>query len=168
MNAREKTKVLGFRSYSKREQKERERAMTDRASTLTVYMLQRLLAQEGVRVSRDLSDQEKDKFYTTPINETYDYAYNNGYSLYDLESVMRGIQDFATHLERMANFANGEMWKLSFAMTGENKFEYVPLKKISDLTTALKETFKHEDEAPEESDEPEATPIEETQIQPAV
>lgn len=141
MNAREKTEFLGFRSYSAREQKERERAFTERGSNLTVFFLKALLSQEDVMVSRDLNEQQKEKFYTKAVNETFDYALNNGYTMYDLESVSRNIQDLGTITERMANFASGEFFKLAYSLTGENKFEYVPLKKIIDLTKVAKDVF---------------------------
>ena len=57
MNAREKTEFLGFRSYSEREQREREKMFTQRASELTVYFLKTLLSQEELMISRDLSDR---------------------------------------------------------------------------------------------------------------
>ena len=141
MNAREKTEFLGFRSYSPREQKEREKNFTSRGSELTVLFLKTLLDQEDLMISRDLTDQQKEKYYTEAINKTFDYALNNGYSMYDLESVVRNIQDLGTVTERMSNFASGEFFKLAYSLTGENKFEYVPLKKIIDLTKVAKEVF---------------------------
>lgn len=141
MNAREKTEFLGFRSYSEREQKEREKAFTSRASELTVFFLKTLLAQEELMISRDLSDQQKEKYYTKAVNDTYEYALNNNFSMYDLESVSRSIQDLGAVTERMANFASGEFFKLSYSLTGENKFEYVPLKKIMDITKVAKDVF---------------------------
>ena len=76
-------------------------------------------------ISRDLSEQQKEKFYTKAVNETFDYALNNNYTMYDLESVSRNLQDLGTVTERMANFASGEFFKLAYSLTGENKFEYV-------------------------------------------
>lgn len=141
MNAREKTEFLGFRSYSEREQREREKNFTTRASELTVFFLKTLLAQEEVMISRDLTDQQKEKYYTKAVNDTYDYALNNNFTMYDLESVSRSIQDLGATAERMANFASGEFFKLAYSLTGENKFEYVPLKKIMDITKVSKEVF---------------------------
>ena len=141
MNAREKTEFLGFRSYSPREQKEREREFTQRGSELVIFFLKKLFEQEEIMISRDLSEQQKEKFYTKAVNETFDYALNNNYTMYDLESVSRNLQDLGTVTERMANFASGEFFKLAYSLTGENKFEYVPLKKIMDITKVAKEVF---------------------------
>jgi len=141
MNAREKTEFLGFRSYSEREQKEREKMFTQRGSELTVLFLKKLLEQEDIMISRDLTEQQTEKYYVATINNLYDYAVNNGYTMYDLESVARNLQDLGTHAEHMLNFAVGEPWKLSYALTGENKLEYVPLKRIMDITKVAKDVF---------------------------
>jgi hypothetical protein len=141
MNAREKTEFLGFRSYSEREQKIREKMFTQRGSDLTIHFLKTLLAQEELMIARDLSEQQREKYYVEIINNMYDYAVNNDYTMYDLESVARNLQDLGTQAERMLNFAVGEPWKLSYALTGENKLEYVPLKKIMDLTKVAKDVF---------------------------
>jgi hypothetical protein len=141
MNAREKTEFLGFRSYSPREQKEREKNFINKGSELTVLFLKTLLEQPELLISRDLTDQQKEKYYIEAVNNTFDYALNNGFSMYDLESVSRSIQDLGAVTERMANFASGEFFKLAYSLTGENKFEYVPLKKIMDLTRVAKDVF---------------------------
>ena len=141
MNATEKTKFLGFRSYSQKETKEREKAFKKRSSDLTIYFLKELLDQEDLMISRDLSDQDKEKFYAKAVNKTYDYALQNDYCLYDLESVVKSIQDLAVFSERMANFANGEYYKLSYALTGENKFEYASMRKLMDITKVAMEVF---------------------------
>lgn len=141
MNAREKTEFLGFRSYSEREQREREKIFTQKASELTIYFLKTLLAQEELMISRDLTEKQKEQYYTKAVNETFDYALNNGFTMYDLESVSRGIQDLGAVTERMANFASGEFFKLAYSLTGENKFEYVPLKRIMDITKVAKDVF---------------------------
>lgn len=150
MNAGEKTKFLGFRSYSQRETKEREKMFKQRCSELTIHFLKTLLEQPDLMVSKDLGEQDKDKFYSVAVNKTYDYALQNEYSLYDLESVARTLQDLAVYAERMANYANGEYYKLSYALTGENKFEYAPMKKIADITKVANDVF--EKETPVEDD----------------
>lgn len=156
MNATEKTKHLGFRSYSQREIKERERAFKERASDLTIFFLKALLDQEGVMIANTLSDQEKEKFYTVAVNKTYDYALSKGYSLYNLESVVKTLQDLAVYSERMANYAQGEYFKLSYALTGENKFEYVSMQKLEDIRKVASEVFPKgeilEDEEPVDSE----------------
>lgn len=161
MNAREKTEYLGFRSYSERENKEREKMFTRKMSELTVFFLQSLLNQEELMIARDLTDIQKEKYYSKAINETYDYALKNDYSLYDLEAVARTLQDLGTMAERMSNFASGEFFKLTYALTGENKFEMVSLKKIADITASAKAVFKHE-EAPEEDGTVLEQPVEDT------
>jgi len=141
MNATEKTKFLGFRSYSQRETKERERMFKEKASELTVFFLKTLLEKEDVKISRDLSDEEKQKNYSDAVNKTYEYALQGNFSLYDLEGVARTIQDLSVFAERMANYAQGEYYKLSYALTGENKFEYVSMKKLMDITKVASDVF---------------------------
>lgn len=145
MNATERTKFLGFRSYSEKEKKLRQKEFIKKGSELTVMFLKAILAKENVVISRDMSDQEKDAMYKDVINETYDFAFNNGYTTYDLESVTRNLQDLAVMTERMANFANGEHAKLSFALTGENKFEFAPMKTMANITKTALEVFPREE-----------------------
>lgn len=154
MNAKEKTKFLGFRSYSQRETKEREKLFKQKCSDLTIYFLKTLLEQPELVISKDLSEQDKEKFYAAAVNKTYDYALQNDYSLYDLESVVRTIQDLSVFAERMANFANGEYYKLSYSLTGENKFEYASMKKIADITKVANDVFVKEDPIEDEITDP--------------
>lgn len=144
MNATERTKFLGFRSYSEKEKKQREREFKKRGSDLTIKFLQTLMAQENLVISRDMSPQEKEAMYKKTVTDTYDYAFENGYSTYDLESVARNLQDLAVISERMANYANGEHVKLAYALTGENKFEYVPVKTMTNLTQTALDVFPRE------------------------
>ena len=145
MNATEKTKVLGFRSYSERELKLREKKFAKDGSDLTVFFLRKLLSNPDVAVDRTMNDVDKQKMYQDAINDTYNYAFENGYSLTNVEAVARNIQDLGAIAERMANFANGEYLKLSYALTGENKFEMAPLSKIESLRKVASEVFPKEE-----------------------
>ena len=141
MNATEKTAFLGFRSYSQKEQKIREKETIKRGSELTVVFLQELLKKEDVVISKYLTEEQREANYKTAINTVYDYAFNNGYSLSDLESVEKNLVDLAIFTQRLSNYASGEYFKLAYAITGENKFEYASLKKIADITAVAKDTF---------------------------
>jgi len=145
MNATERTKLLGFRSYSEKEKKQRQKDFQRRGSELTLKFLHELMLNENLVISRDLSDAEKEATYMTALNTTYDFAFKNDYTTYDLESVTRNLQDLAVMTERMANYANGEHAKLSFALTGENKFEYASIKKMANITQTALDVFPREE-----------------------
>lgn len=160
MNATEKTAFLGFRSYSQKEQKQRERDAIRRGSELTIKFMTDLLAVPDLVVSKYSNEETKEKNYKEVITGLYNFAFNNGYSLSDLESVEHNLMDLAIFSQRLTNYANGEYFKLAYSITGENKFEYASLKKLANITEVARDVFPKdaivEDEV-EETVAPEAT-----------
>ena len=88
MNATEKTAFLGFRSYSQKEQKQRERDAIRRGSELTIKFMTDLLAVPDLVVSKYSNEDTKEKNYKEVINILYNFAFNNGYRDHGYSSII--------------------------------------------------------------------------------
>lgn len=139
MNASEKTKYIGFKIFSDRELKDRQKAAVARRTEGFKVFMQSVLAQPELELGKHLDEKGLEKSFREPVNNFYQYAVDNGLSRADLEGIMDDIIQCAFMFKRTMNEADTDIMRLSFAFTGENATADVPLKKVMQLTEVMKE-----------------------------
>lgn len=139
MNASEKTKYIGFKIFSDRELKDRQKVAVARRQTAVVVFLTSLIGNPDFAVGKHLTDEQLDKSFREPINNFYQYAIDNSLSRADLEAIMDDIIQIAYMFKRTHNEADTDLMRLSFALTGENNLADVTMKEVMQLTEVMKE-----------------------------
>ncbi len=134
MNASEKTKFIGFKVFSDREAKDREKKAVARRSDATKQFLTDLLANPNVAFGAKMSEQELEVVYKDVLNNFYDNAVKGGISTKDLEEVMNNIIAIAYMFKRVLLEPQTESMRLTYALTGENSIADVPIREVIAIT----------------------------------
>jgi len=98
-----------------------------------------ILASEEMVIGHLKDDAEKEGTLSKPLNNVYQNAIELGATMEDIESVQRAIFAIGKYFDRIKNTYNIDLQKLSYAMTGENYPDSMPLKTLINLTRSFKE-----------------------------
>jgi hypothetical protein len=139
MNASEKTKYIGFKIFSDRELKDRQKKAIARRTAATKKFLEMVLSNPELELGSHLDGQKLEAMYKDAINNFFDQGVHEGLTTNDLEGVMNNIISIAYMFKRTMNEAATEAMRLNYALTGENAIADVPLKEIMQITKVAAE-----------------------------
>lgn len=139
MNASEKTKYIGFKIFSDRELKDRQKKAIARRTAATKKFLEKVLANPDLELGSHLDGNKLEAMYKDAINTFFDEGVQEGLTTNDLEGVMNNIISIAYMFKRTMNEAATEAMRLNYALTGENHVADVPLKEVMAITKLASE-----------------------------
>lgn len=139
MNASEKTRYIGFKIYSDRELKDRQKKAIVRRTAATKKFLEKVLSNPELELGSHLDGNKLEAMYKDAINSFYDEGVHDGLTTNDLEGVMNNIISIAYMFKRTMNEAATEAMRLTYALTGENAVADVPLKEVLQITKIASE-----------------------------
>lgn len=139
LSSAEKSKLSGVRHFTEEEINERAKKSEEVVRKLFTAFFTDILASEEMVIGHLKDDAEKEGTLSKPLNNVYQNAIELGATMEDIESVQRAIFAIGKYFDRIKNTYNIDLQKLSYAMTGENYPDSMPLKTLINLTRSFKE-----------------------------
>jgi len=138
MNAKEKTEYLGFKMFSDRELKDRQKAAVSRRTEGVKKFVGDVLSSPQLELGKHMDEAGLEPIFKDAVNNFYTYAVQNNLSIGDLDAIFDDIVQIAYMFARVKNEASSEVMRLSYALTGENALVDVPLNSILKITETVK------------------------------
>lgn len=136
--ADKKTAELNVKIYSTEELEERTKVATARRIAAFKKFLLDVVNSEKAGLIDQMDEAELAEGYASPINELFAYAEENGLTVNDFKAIKKNILQLGLVFERIETTADRYKEQLMFSLTGENKYEDLPIRKVEDLITAMK------------------------------